>query len=141
MLQCTPENGRRHTYQPHHRDQTMRSRTPLQFASRFQLSTADLQLFRTNSFRLIQFRKNASANPLESHTFKTKDLKPFRFTNFQKKGRGWVPLSNIQHLTSKPRSSLTDHPTRMVVPSEGSEPRDLRPDVTALTSTLTNFAS
>src|SRR5713101_3010595 len=39
-------------------------------------------------FRLIQFRKNVSANPLESHTFKTKDLKPFRFTHFQKKGGG-----------------------------------------------------
>ena len=39
-------------------------------------------------FRLIHFRKNASANPLESHTFKTKDLKPFRFTHLQKKGGG-----------------------------------------------------
>ncbi|SRR5713101_5015278 len=68
----------------------MPSQTPIAFASRFQLSTADLQLFRTNSFRLIQFRKNASANPLESHTFKTKDLKPFRFTHFQKKV-GWTP--------------------------------------------------
>src|SRR5713101_7263892 len=108
----------------------MPSRTPLQFASRFQLSTADLQLFRTNSFRLIQFRKNASANPLESHTFKTKDLKPFRFTHFQKKGRGWVPLSNIQ--------PQTDHPTRMVVPSERSEPRDL---LSSICSPLTPFAS
>src|SRR5260370_5893987 len=60
-----------------------------------------------NSFRLIQFRKNASASPLESHTFKTKDLKPFRITYFQKKGGGWVPLSNIQHLTSNLRSSLS----------------------------------
>src|SRR2546426_8905745 len=66
----------------------MPSQTPTAFASRFQLSTADLQLFRTNSFRLIQFRKNASANPLVSHSFKTKDLKPFRFTHFQKKGGG-----------------------------------------------------
>src|SRR5712692_3486234 len=72
--------------------------------------------FRANSFRLIHFPQNASANPLESHTFKTKDLKPFRFTHFQKKGRGRGPghmcparkrgavrvsLSNIQHLTSK----------------------------------------
>src|SRR5712691_11191449 len=66
----------------------MPSQTPSPFTSRFQLSTADFQLFRANSFRLIQFRKNASANPLESHTFKTKDLKPFRFTHFQKSGRG-----------------------------------------------------
>src|SRR5712692_11185800 len=89
--------------------------------------------FSPNSFRLIQFRKNVSANPLESHSFKTKDLKPFRFTHFQKKGRGWVPFCNIQ--------PQTDHPTRsglwtpvestgllkpeMVVPSERSESRDL----------------
>src|SRR5947209_18474132 len=52
--------------------------------------------FSPNSFRLIHFRKNASANPLESHSFKTKDLKPFRFTHFQKKGRGCPPLSDIQ---------------------------------------------
>src|SRR5712692_6475435 len=44
--------------------------------------------FCANSFRLIQFRKNASATPFVSHTFKTKDLKPFRFTHFQKKGGG-----------------------------------------------------
>src|SRR5713101_4832925 len=106
-------------------------------------------------FSFTHFRKNASATPLVSHTFKTKDLKPFRFTHFQKKVGGDAPfaspdsigkgavrvsLSNIQHLTTNPRSSLTDHPTRMVVPSERSEPRDLRPDVTALSSTLTNFA-
>jgi hypothetical protein len=41
-----------------------------------------------NPFRLIHFRKNASATPFVSHTSKTKDLKPFRFTHFQKKG-GW----------------------------------------------------
>src|SRR5712692_7807152 len=63
--------------------------------------------FSPNSFRLIQFRKNVSANPLESHTFKTKDLKPFRFIHFQKKGRGWAPLSNLQLHTSNLRSSLT----------------------------------
>src|SRR5713226_8870944 len=62
--------------------------------------------FCANSFRLIQFRKNASANPLDSHTFKTKDLKPFRFTHFQKKRRGWVPFSNIQPQISNLRSSL-----------------------------------
>src|SRR5712691_5854274 len=39
-------------------------------------------------FSFTQFRKNASATPLVSHTFKTKDLKPFRFTHLQKKG-GW----------------------------------------------------
>src|SRR5258708_2402036 len=97
----------------------MPSRTPLQFASRFPLSTADLQLFRTNSFRLIQFRKNASVSPLVSHSFKTKDLKPFRFIHFQKKGggapdsvvqpqRAVLPIpSTIQPHTSNLRSSLS----------------------------------
>src|SRR6266581_9455889 len=64
----------------------MPSQTP--FACRFQLSTVNSQLFRANSFRLIQFRKNASVSPLVSHSFKTKDLKPFRFTHFQKKVGG-----------------------------------------------------
>src|SRR5260370_16839710 len=39
-------------------------------------------------FSFTHFRKNASATPLVSHTFKTKDLKPFRFTHLQKKGGG-----------------------------------------------------
>src|SRR5712692_6892364 len=58
-------------------------------------------------FSFTHFRKNASATPLVSHTFKTKDLKPFRFTYLQKKGRGWVPLSNLQPHTSNLRSSLS----------------------------------
>ena len=40
-------------------------------------------------FSFTHFTKNASANPLVSHTFKTKDLKPFRFIHFQKKGGGY----------------------------------------------------
>src|SRR5713226_7150459 len=82
----------------------MPSQTP-SFASRLQLSTADFQLFRTNSFRLIHFRKNASANPLVSHTFKTKDLKPFRFTHFQKKGGGRgasISLSKVAFPVCRP---------------------------------------
>src|SRR5713101_7998398 len=51
--------------------------------------TLHFQLFSVNSFRLTHFPKNASATPLVSHTFKTKDLKPFRFTHFQKKGGGY----------------------------------------------------
>src|SRR5712691_4346777 len=69
-------------------------------------------------FSFTQFRKNASATPLVSHTFKTKDLKPFRFTHLQKKGWGrgpghrcparkWVPLSNLQAHTSNLGSSLS----------------------------------
>ncbi len=55
---------------------------------RFQLSTVNFRLFCSNSFRFTHFRENAPANPLVSHTFKTKDLKPFRFIHFQKKVGG-----------------------------------------------------
>src|SRR5260370_10866913 len=48
-------------------------------------------------FSFTQFRKNASATPLVSHTFKTKDLKPFRFTHFQKKGGGWGPRRRVSY--------------------------------------------
>jgi hypothetical protein len=48
----------------------MPSQTPFAFASRFQLLTVNSQLFRANSFRLIQFRKNESVSPLVSHSFK-----------------------------------------------------------------------
>src|SRR3989441_8831721 len=61
----------------------------------------------TKLFSFTHFRKNSSATPLVSHTFKTKDLKPFRFTHLQKKGRGWVPLSNLQPHTSNLCSSLS----------------------------------
>jgi len=72
---------------------------PSPSTTHFQLSTVNSRLFCPKPFRFKYFRKNASATPLESHTFKTKDLKPFRITYFQKKGRGWVPLSNIQPQT------------------------------------------
>src|SRR5712691_2924993 len=101
----------------------MPSQTPFAFASRLQLSTADFQLFRANSFRLIQFRKNASANPLESHTFKTKDLKPFRFTHFRKKGGG-APDSVVQ-------------PQRAVLPI----PSTIQPHTSNLCSSLTPLDS
>src|SRR5260370_25755391 len=58
-------------------------------------------------FSFTHFRKNTSATPLVSHTFKTKDLKPFRFIHFQKSGRGWVPLSNLQPHPSNLPSSLS----------------------------------
>src|SRR3989442_15747908 len=51
----------------------------------FELLTVNFRLFCSKPFSFTHFRKNASANPLDSHTFKTKDLKPFRFTHFQKK--------------------------------------------------------
>jgi hypothetical protein len=62
--------------------------------------TLDFQLFPANSFRLTHFTKNASANPFVSHTFKTKDLKPFRFIHFQK--TGGVPPFSIDPDSSMP---------------------------------------
>src|SRR5713226_372138 len=53
-------------------------------------------------FRFIHFAKNASATPLVSHTFKTKDLKPFRFTHFQKKGGGPFRIHQSPVTTQKP---------------------------------------
>src|SRR5712691_2134930 len=60
-----------------------------------------------NSFRITYICKNASANPYGSHTYKTKDLKPFRITYLQKKGGGSGVLSNLQTHPSSLRSSLT----------------------------------
>src|SRR5947209_14907587 len=59
-------------------------------------------------FSFTHFRKNAPANPLESHTFKTKDLKPFRFTHLQKKGGG--PLSHQPPLPPLPPRVKADGP-------------------------------
>ena len=51
-------------------------------------------------FSFTHFAKNASANPLESHSFKTKDLKPFRFIHFQKKGGSSVSSTSFASSTS-----------------------------------------
>ncbi len=56
---------------------------------------AEFNKTRPNFFGMIHFRKNASANPLVSHTFKTKDLKPFRFIHFQKKVWGVPPPAGM----------------------------------------------
>src|SRR5260370_22056347 len=47
-------------------------------------------------FSFTQFAENALANPLDSHTFKTKDLKPFRFTHLQKKVGGGVRVTGAR---------------------------------------------
>ena len=49
-------------------------------------------------FRFTHFRKNASVTPLVSHSFKTKDLKPSRFTHLQKKVGGGVPILYLIYL-------------------------------------------
>src|SRR5712691_6910051 len=90
--------------------------------------------FKSSSFTLLS--KNASANHLVSHSCKNKGLKVPCFHTLTKKGVGRGPghrcparkrgvLSNLQPHTSNLRPPLSDHPTRMVVPSERSEPRDL----------------
>src|SRR5712692_172206 len=130
----------------------MPSQTP-SFAPRSQLSTVDSQLFRANSFRFTHFRKNASANPLVSHTFKTKDLKPFRFIHFQKKGRGSPHPANAV-IPSEPAILARDEGSQC---SEGREPQSANHEspvypearrvtnheslpLSALTSTLTKNA-
>src|SRR5713226_633485 len=67
-------------------------------------------------FRFTHFPKNASANPLDSHTFKTKDLKPFRFTHFQKKV-GWTPcFPPDTHL----QSPVTNHKSLRLTPLDAT---------------------
>src|SRR5712691_2552357 len=75
--------------------------------------------FCANSFRLIHFRKNASANPLDSHTFKTKDLKPFRFTHFQKKVGGtpcFPPDAHLQSPVYPEAGRVTNHKSLRLSP-------------------------
>src|SRR6266436_5734496 len=55
----------------------------------------------SNSFSFTHFRKNASASPLESHTFKTKDLKCPVFTHFQKKGGGHPTVKSEEEAGKK----------------------------------------
>src|SRR5260370_3933928 len=87
-------------------------------ASIFPLSTLDSRLstFCPNLFRMTQFRKNASVTPFVSHTFKTKDLKPFRFIHFQKNGGGGYPMIMIaipkwDSHSCPPTSGRRQHPT------------------------------
>src|SRR5712664_566126 len=105
-------------------------------------------------FNFTHFRKNASANPLVSHTFKTKDLKPFRFTHLQKSGGGSLRRATVV-IPSEPEILAGDEGSQR---SERREPQSANhrspvyPDVgrttnheslclSPLTSTLTNFAS
>src|SRR5260370_11260756 len=73
----------------------------------FQLSTVNFRLFCYNSFRFTYFRKNASANPYGSHISKTKDLKPFRITYFQKSGGGRGPVCVLRPVTSHVRQAAS----------------------------------
>src|SRR5713101_4749155 len=98
-------------------------------------STLNSRLFSSKSLSFTHFPNNTSANPLESHTFKTKDLKPFRFTHFQKKV-GWTPcFPPDAHL----QSPVTSHRSRALYASPdsiGTNHKSLRlsPLISALTS-------
>src|SRR5260370_33113091 len=58
-------------------------------------------------FRFTLLSKNASANHLESHSYKNKGLKVPCFHTLTKKGVGEGVLSNLQPHISNLRSSLT----------------------------------
>src|SRR5712691_3181924 len=99
-------------------------------------------------FSFTHFPKNASANPLESHTFKTKDLKPFRFIHFQKSGGGspfiLSPAKGTCHadatLLSKSRPVETGHlPSAANHEPQATNHQSLH--LSPLTSTLTKIAS
>ena len=75
--------------------------------SLFRLSTADSQLFSSNSLSFTLLSKNASANHLVSHSCKNKGLKVPCFHTLTKKGVGEGVLSTSNILTSNLRSLLT----------------------------------
>src|SRR5713226_9108092 len=110
---------------------------PLPSTASFQLSTVNPRLFCSKPFRLTQFRKNASANPLDSHTFKTKDLKSFLLIHFQKKVGGtpvflrWTPVPghrrfcllstvNCGRPTSSHQSLVTSHQSLFMIEFAGT---------------------
>src|SRR5713101_4336611 len=109
-------------------------------------------------FSFRHFPKNTSAKPLDSHTFKTKDLKPFRFTHLQKSGGGYPHLATAV-IPSEPAILARDERGSRVQTcrdegsqcSEGREPQSANHEspvtnheslrLSRLTSTLTKNAS
>src|SRR5712691_3765154 len=87
--------------------------------ARFHFSTVNSRLFCSNSFRITYIHKMAPANPYGSHISKTKDLKPFRITYFQKSGRvGGRAFFASPDSIEKGRSvaALIRHPTSNLQP-------------------------
>src|SRR5713226_9912530 len=74
-------------------------------------------------FSFTHFHKNTSANPLDSHTFKTKDLKPFCFTHFQKKV-GWPPCfppdAHLQSPVYPEAGRVTNHKSLRLTPLDAT---------------------
>src|SRR5712692_2116877 len=87
-------------------------------------SRAEGSLCGGNSFRFTHFRKIASANPLDSHTFKTKDLKCPRIIHFQKSGRGGTPVFRSAAISGSDHQS-TNHQSLFLIEFAGTteEPR------------------
>src|SRR5712691_12830805 len=81
--------------------------------ARFQLSTVNSRLFCPNSFRITYIHKMAPANPYGSHISKTKDLKPFRITYFQKKGTAGGGPTEFRISRFEFRPAVTRHQSRI----------------------------
>jgi hypothetical protein len=96
-------------------------------------STLNSRPFSSKSLSFTHFPKNASATPLESHSFKTKDLKPFRFTHLQKKG-GWRGAGpGLRAIDARHRNG---RPAR-----KRGVPSNLQPHTSNLCSSLTPLDS
>src|SRR5712691_9546246 len=110
-------------------------------------SAFNSRLFSSKSLRFTHFPKKASATPLESHTFKTKDLKPFRFTHLQKSGGGSPHLAMV--VVPREPAIFTGGEGSQRSESREPQPANYKSPVTnheslrlsPLTSTLTNFTS
>ncbi len=105
-------------------------------------------------FSFTHFPKNASATPLVSHTFKTKDLKPFRFTHLQKSGGVSLRPATVvipseppilagdegSQRSQSPEPQPANHRSP-VYPEAGRATNHQSLCLSPLTSTLTNFPS
>src|SRR5712692_4459006 len=77
----------------------------------FRSSTINCPLTPSNPFRITYIRKNAPANPYGSHIYKTKDLKSFQITYYEK-GVGGTPFSaqrNLPLQVTSHESGATNH--------------------------------
>src|SRR6266568_2605050 len=80
-------------------------------------SRAEGSLCGGNPFRITYICKNAPANPYGSHISKTKDLKSFRITYFQKKGTGGgvraIGARQEDGRSVRVKSPITNHKSRI----------------------------
>src|SRR5713226_6421967 len=102
ILHASEAEGRRPPVYPEGRRVTSLPRGPLHWPKGHESPVTSCKLFR---FTLLS--KNAPANHLVSHSCKNKGLKVPCFHTLTKKGVGEGVLTNLQHLTSNLRSSLS----------------------------------